>query len=123
MQPDWNATTVPQSGAPTIAVDVSAQQRVLRNTYWMLALTMIPTVIGALMGASFAFGPLFKAYPIMAPIGMFLVMLGLLFGVSAFDPTTYVAAGVVVMTVGLLAATLPALRASRIDPVRALRQE
>ena len=63
MQPDWNATTVPQSGAPTIAVDVSAQQRVLRNTYWLLALTMIPTVIGALMGASFAFGPLFKAYP------------------------------------------------------------
>jgi len=47
----------------------------------------------------------------------------LLFGISAFDPTTYVAAGVVVMTVGLLAATLPALRASRIDPVRALRQE
>ena len=83
MQPDWNATTVPQSGAPTIAVDVSAQQRVLRNTYWMLALTMIPTVIGALLGASFAFGPLFKAYPIMAPIGMFLVMLGLLFAVSA----------------------------------------
>jgi modulator of FtsH protease len=83
MQPDWNATTVPQSGAPTIAVDVSAQQRVLRNTYWMLALTMIPTVIGALIGTSFAFGPLFQAYPIMAPIGMFLVMIGLLFAVSA----------------------------------------
>jgi putative ABC transport system permease protein len=47
----------------------------------------------------------------------------LLFGVSTFDPATYVAAGFAVVIVGLAAATLPALRASRIDPVRALRQE
>src|SRR4026208_748707 len=82
MQPNWNAT-VPQAGSPTVVVDASAQQRVLRNTYWLLALTMIPTVIGAMVGASFTVGPLFKAYPIMAPIGMFLVMLGLLVAVSA----------------------------------------
>jgi len=47
----------------------------------------------------------------------------LLFGVSAFDPATYGAAAVGVVLVGLLAATVPAIRASRIDPVRALRQE
>src|SRR5512141_1919395 len=82
MQSDWNAT-VARSDAPTVAVDVSAQQRVLRNTYWLLALTMIPTVIGALIGATFSFAPLFKVYPIMAPLGMFLVMIALLFGVSA----------------------------------------
>ena len=82
MQPNWNAT-VPQAGSPTVVVDASVQQRVLRNTYWMLALTMIPTVIGAMIGVSFSFAPLFAAYPIMAPIGMFLVLLGLLFAVSA----------------------------------------
>jgi putative ABC transport system permease protein len=47
----------------------------------------------------------------------------LLFGVSAFDPATYAAAGFTLVVVGLAAATMPALRASRIDPVRALRQE
>jgi len=83
MQQNWNATTVPQAGTTTITVDASAQQSVLRNTYWLLALTMIPTVAGALIGTSFSFAPLFRAYPIMAPLGMFLIMLGLLFGVSA----------------------------------------
>ncbi len=47
----------------------------------------------------------------------------LLFGVSSVDVVTYAAAGLALVLLGLLAASLPALRASRIDPVRALRQE
>ena len=47
----------------------------------------------------------------------------LLFGVSPVDVLTYVAGGVALVVIGLAAASLPALRASRIDPVRALRQE
>ena len=93
MQPDWNATA-PHPGVQSVAVDTSAQHRVLRNTYWLLALTMIPTVIGAMAGTSFTFGAIFKAYPVMAPLGMFFIMLGLLFGVSAARNSAW---GVVLM--------------------------
>lgn len=59
-----------------------SQHRVLRNTYMMLGLTMIPTVIGALIGMSTNFSFLAQ-YPIMGPLLMFGAMMGLLFGVSA----------------------------------------
>ena len=36
------------------AVDVSQGQKVLRNTYMLLAATMVPTVIGAFVGMQFA---------------------------------------------------------------------
>ena len=85
MQPELNTTApgVPSAGSPPAIVDSSAQSRVLRNTYWLLALTMIPTIIGALYGVTFPFGPIFRNYPVLAPIGMLLIMLGMLFGVSA----------------------------------------
>lgn len=37
------------AGAPPIAAD---RQRVLRNTYWLLALSLLPTVLGAWIGVS-----------------------------------------------------------------------
>jgi len=58
------------------------QNRVLRNTYWLLGLSMIPTVIGAYLGANTNFGFLAQ-YPIMGPLVMFGVMMAMLFGVSA----------------------------------------
>ncbi|CAH1387827.1 Modulator of FtsH protease [Candidatus Nitrotoga sp. M5] len=58
------------------------QNKVLRNTYMMLALTMVPTVIGALIGLSSNFSFMAQS-PIMAPLLMFAVMMGMLFAVSA----------------------------------------
>lgn len=48
---------------------------------------------------------------------------GLLFGVTATNPVTYVVVAIVVGLVGLLAAYLPARGVLRVDPVRALRSE
>ena len=49
------------------------------------------------------------------------VMASLLFGVGPMDPVTYAAVSAVLAAVGLLATYLPARRASRVDPVVALR--
>jgi putative ABC transport system permease protein len=51
------------------------------------------------------------------------VMSGLLFGISTFDLTSILAASVLLTTVGLLACYIPARRASRVDPMVALRYE
>ena len=49
------------------------------------------------------------------------VMASLLYQVAPTDPVTYVAAGVLLVTVGALACYVPARRASRADPTTALR--
>ncbi len=48
---------------------------------------------------------------------------GLLYGIGSTDPITFVAVPVVLGGVALLAAWIPARRASSIDPVRALKAE
>jgi predicted permease len=49
------------------------------------------------------------------------VVSGLLFGMSAMDPITFGGVCLVLMTVALVASYVPAWRASRLDPLRALR--
>jgi ABC-type antimicrobial peptide transport system permease subunit len=47
----------------------------------------------------------------------------LLFGISPRDPLTFVAAPAILALVAFIAAFLPARRASRLDPMAALRRE
>jgi ABC-type antimicrobial peptide transport system permease subunit len=47
----------------------------------------------------------------------------LLFQLEARDPTTFAGAAGVLVTVGILAAWIPARRAARVDPVAALRAD
>ena len=79
MVPGTNQPLPAQIGAATTTVD---SQRVLRNTYWLLALSMLPTIAGALLGMQLNFIALFKAAPIMTPLLMFGVMIGSLFVVT-----------------------------------------
>ncbi|MGB7650658.1 MAG: Bax inhibitor-1/YccA family protein [Gallionella sp.] len=79
---------------PTTIVTLAAEQnQVLRNTYLMLGLTMIPTVIGAFIGMSLNLAILAQ-HPIIGSLVMFAVMMGLLFAVSSLRNSVW---GVIAM--------------------------
>ncbi len=58
-----------------------------------------------------------------AAFGLTRVIASLLFGVKAWDSAAFLAAPLILTAVALFAAWLPATRASRLDPVQALRTE
>jgi len=70
--------TVQTPAATTLA---TGQNRVLRNTYLLLALTMVPTVIGAFVGIATA--SIVMAHPIAISLGMLAVVIGLQFAIAA----------------------------------------
>ncbi len=70
---------IPATQSGSLAVE---QNRVLRNTYLMLSLTMIPTIIGAFIGMSINFS-FMAAHPILSSLAMFGAMMGMLFAVAA----------------------------------------
>jgi len=59
----------------TAAAPALAQNRVLRNTYLLLAISMVPTVLGAWLGLQLKFA-LFPGHPAIA----FMLFLGIAFG-------------------------------------------
>ncbi len=58
------------------------QQKVLRNTYLLLALTMVPTVIGAFIGM--ATGGIVMQSPILTTVIMLGVVIGLQFAIAKY---------------------------------------
>jgi putative ABC transport system permease protein len=59
----------------------------------------------------------------LASLGVGRLLDALLYGVSGFDPVAYGVAAAVLLAAAGLANLVPALGASRIDPVRALRND
>jgi FtsH-binding integral membrane protein len=89
MQPELKPIRTDNSGfgrgsydaARDVAVGAPGQ-KVLRNTYMLLALTMVPTVAGAWIGIQFA--GVMMASPIMTFVLMLGAIIGLQFGIAAY---------------------------------------
>jgi predicted permease len=85
----------------------AARERVVRMVLLYGArLALLGLVLGGVMGFAVA-----------------SLMRKLLFGVPAGDPITYVAISGLLLAVTLVASAIPAIRAARIDPIRALKSE
>lgn len=76
-----------------------AGRKVLRNTYLLLAVTMIPTVLGALLGIEFA--SVMMGSPIITFVVMIASIIGLQFGIAAYRNSGIGVALLLLMT-GLL---------------------
>src|SRR2546422_7679233 len=58
-----------------------------------------------------------------AAFGFTRLIAGFLFGVRAWDPLVFFVVPIILVGVALVALWLPAMRASRVDPIHALRYE
>ncbi|HET7584711.1 MAG TPA: ABC transporter permease [Gemmatimonadaceae bacterium] len=91
-----------------IRLTLGAQRADLLSAVLMdgLRLTVLGVVLGALGG-----------------LALTRVLTSFLFGVSASDPVTFVAVAVVLVVVAGVASLVPAYRATKMDPIAALRRE
>jgi ABC-type antimicrobial peptide transport system permease subunit len=63
------------------------------------------------------------AIGLVSALALARILSSILYGVGAHDPLTFTAVPLVLAAIGLLAAWLPARRASRVDPMTVLREE
>ncbi len=81
MQPELQSNQ--NSYQTPVAVNEVAlqQQRILRNTYLLLALSLVPTGIGALIGVNLNFG-FMRASPIVSSLALLAIIYGMFFAIE-----------------------------------------
>ncbi len=103
-----NHSVAQRSGEIGVRTAIGADAQ---TTAWMVIRQAMALVVG---GAVLGIG-------VALILSRFLT--GMLFGLAPTDAPTYVAVTLLIMTVGFVASLLPARRATRVDPVVALRNE
>ncbi|HTN67259.1 MAG TPA: Bax inhibitor-1/YccA family protein [Burkholderiaceae bacterium] len=86
-----NQNIQPAYGSASTSLVV--RNRVLRNTYWLLAISMIPTILGAWLGVQFKLS-LFAGSPMIGFIAFLAIAFGFIF---AIEKTKTSGLGVVVL--------------------------
>jgi len=75
---DFRQPSLPGQGGYAGAGEVT-RNRVLRNTYWLLALSMVPTVLGAMVGLYSGINGVMAASPGMSALLFLVGAIGLMF--------------------------------------------
>lgn len=71
-----------RTGGPALSQDHALQQhRVLRNTYWLLAITLIPTIIGAAIGTNIDLG-FMRTSPMLSFFAILAIFYGWIFAIQ-----------------------------------------
>jgi len=87
-------------GSVVLSRPISAEaQKVLRNTYLLLALTMVPTIAGAMLGM--ASGGIILQHPIISTFVMLGAVIGLQFAIVA-NRNSALGVGLLLLMTGLL---------------------
>ena len=97
----------------------ATRNRVLRNTYWLLALSMVPTVMGAWIGVVSGFSLFAATSPMMSMLAFFAIAFGFMF---AIERTKQSSLGVVFLLgftffMGLMLSRLGKMLARKIQPM------
>jgi len=80
-------------------------------------------VLKLILGQGFKLAMVGVALGLLVAIAFTRLLQGLLFGISASDPLTFAVIAALLVGVALLACWIPARRATRVDPLEALRNE
>jgi putative ABC transport system permease protein len=80
-------------------------------------------VLRLMLGEGMKMALLGVAIGIAVALGLTHLMVNILFGVSATDPLTFLGVATLLVLVALTACWIPARRATRVDPLVALRYE
>jgi hypothetical protein len=107
-------TRISSNAFELLGVNAALGRTLLPSTkdvlWFVIAQSMQPALIGIVFG-------------LIAAFTLTRLMRGLLFGVSATDPPTFAAIALLLTLVALLAALVPARRATKVDPIIALKSE
>jgi len=106
-------------GAVAYAVSQRTRELAIRMALGALPRQVVRMILGQALRITLAG----LACGIAAALGLTHLIAGLLYGVAPTDPVTFAAIAALLAAVALLAAAAPARRATRVDPLAALRDE